>query len=50
MSVQMRIRAVEGQRPRTGSGRFTKKIFFRLIILNVIKIFFTKEKKLSDDS
>ena len=50
MSVQMRIRVVEGQRPQTGSGRFTKKIFFRLIILNVIKIFFTKEKKLSDGS
>ena len=51
MSVQMRIRAVEGQRPKTGSGRFyKKKIFFRLIILNVIKIFFTKEKKKSDGS
>ena len=46
MSVQMRIRAVEGQRPRTGSGRFYKKDIFRLIILNVIKIFFTKEKKI----
>ena len=28
MSVQMRIRAVEGQRPRTGSGRFYKKNIF----------------------
>ena len=30
--------------------KITKKICFRLIILNVIKNFFTKEKKLSDDS